>query len=1051
MPTDLRAALSQSFGTRFRVERELGRGGMATVYLVHDAKYGRDVALKVLHPELAASLGRDRFLREIGFAARLTHPNILPLYESGEAGDALFYLMPYAEGDTLKSRLAAESALPVAEALRIARDVARALAYAHAHNVLHRDIKPGNILLESGSAVVADFGIARAVSRAADDVTLTDSGLLIGTPAYMAPELAGGREPDGRADIYALGCVLYQMLAGDPPFTGSSARVILARHALDAMPPLETVRPGVPSEVAAVVTRALRKAPADRYATADAMADALDDLLAATTASRISAAVRDPHRERSRLPVAFGLTAAAGAAIWLGSAALGRSGGAASFAALDTARYAVLPIEGGDQVRADPGTDQSFRDAVARWRGVSVAGVLEMREILARRGTAHLTSAAAQGVAAAAGAGRYFRGELFRAPDGTLRLHEALYSTRDNRVLADSTAVLRPDLADADSAFAVIAERLLLRRPELGLQPDGGRGTFSLPARQAFLRGLAAIERWELEAADSNFATAGAQDPQYAAADLWLALVRSWAGVPVAQWQSAATRAASGRALLAPADTLLLNAVIARADGDLVSACAAWARLTAARPEDFVGWYGSADCQHADSTVVRDTRSPTGHSFRTSYHSALDAYQHAFRLLPSTLSGLKSGSFEGLRRLFVTTGSQLRAGFGMYPDSARYAAYPGWRGDTLAYLPAPLRDVMELRAGASPDRASRSAAMRHQRALFLSIARAWTTEDPRNSDAYEALAVALALLQEHTALDTLVKARSLAVGAGRRTQLAVAEVFLRVRRAIPLDTAELLRARGLADSILATTHASPATSTGLMSLGMLTGRGHAVWPLARLPGATSEWSVPPPLAGLALPLLVFSALGGPAESLDVYERGVATAIARDLAPEEQESQRLGWLGRSGTLAYPTHRAPAIMALAGHGDPLIDAMAADARGDRPTAIRLLAEAGRSHQAVDPADVSLEGLYPEAWLLARLGDDAAAAERLDPTLESLPRAAPEMIDNPVAAAALVRALGLRSVLAGRLGHPDEARVWARAVSILWGDADEFLRALPEGGTR
>ena len=220
MPTDLRAALSQTFGTRFRVERELGRGGMATVYLVHDAKHGRDVALKVLHPELAASLGRDRFLREIAFAARLTHPNILPLYESGEAGDALFYLMPYAEGDTLRTRLTEESALPVADALRIARDVARALAYAHAHNVLHRDIKPGNILLESGAAVVADFGIARAVSRAADDVALTDSGLLIGTPAYMAPELAGGREPDGRADIYALGCVLYQMLAGEPPFSG---------------------------------------------------------------------------------------------------------------------------------------------------------------------------------------------------------------------------------------------------------------------------------------------------------------------------------------------------------------------------------------------------------------------------------------------------------------------------------------------------------------------------------------------------------------------------------------------------------------------------------------------------------------------------------------------------------------------------------------------------------------------------------------------------------------------------------------------------------------
>ena len=1049
MPTDLRAALSQSFGTRFRVERELGRGGMATVYLVHDAKHGRDVALKVLHPELAASIGRERFLREIAFAARLTHPNILPLYESGEAGDALFYLMPYAEGDTLRTRLTEAAALPIAEALRIARDVARALAYAHVHNVLHRDIKPGNILLESGSAVVADFGIARAVSRAADDVTLTDSGLLIGTPAYMAPELAGGREPDGRADIYALGCVLYQMLAGDPPFTGSSARAILARHALDAVPPLETVRPGLSPEVAAVVTRALQKVPADRYADAEQMANALDDLLAATTASRISASVERPRRQVARLPVAVGLTALVGAAVWWGAATLGRPDGAANLARLDTTRYAVLPIEGDAQVRASASADQSFRDAVARWQGVSVAGVLEMREILARRGAAHLTSAAAQGVAAAAGAGRYFRGDFFRAPDGTLRLHAALYSTRDNTVLADSTALLRPDLADADSAFAIIAERLLLRRPARGLHAGGGGGSFSLPARQEFLRGVAAMERWDLDAADSAFAAAGAHDPRYAAADLWLALVRSWAGVPVAQWQSAVTRAASGQASLVSADTMMLRPLLARADGDLVAACAAWARLTAVRPEDFVGWYGSADCQHADSTVMRDSGSPTGYRFRTSYHSALAAYQHAFRLLPSALSGLKSGSFEGLRRLFVTTGSQLRAGFGMYPDSARYAAYPAWLGDTLAYVPAPLREVMELRPGASPNRGSRAAAMRHQRALFLDIARTWTTEDPHNSDAYEALAVALSLLQERTALDTLLKARSLAVAADRRTELAVAEVFLRVRRALPLDTIELLHARRLADSILATTTPTAATALGLMSLGMLTGRGHVVWPLARLPGAAGEWSVAPPLAGLALPLLMFSALGGPAESLDVYERKVTGAIARDVADDDQESERLGWLGRSATLAYPTHRAAAIATLAGHGDPLIDAMAAHARGDRLTALRLLAQSGRSHEAVDPADVSLEGLYPEAWLLARLGDEAGAADRMDPTLESLPRAAPEMIDNPVAAAALVRAMALRSILADRLGHPDDGRVWTRAVRILWGDADGFLRPLADGG--
>jgi hypothetical protein len=254
---------------------------------------------------------------------------------------------------------------------------------------------------------------------------------------------------------------------------------------------------------------------------------------------------------------------------------------------------------------------------------------------------------------------------------------------------------------------------------------------------------------------------------------------------------------------------------------------------------------------------------------------------------------------------------------------------------------------------------------------------------------------------------------------------------------------ELLRARRLADSILAVATPTAGTAMSLMSLAALTGRGHIVWPLAMMPGANADWQVPPPLGGLALPLLMFSAMGGPPESLVVYERKVAYAIARDVAEGDQDAQRLAWLGRSATLAYPAHRAPAISSLAGRGDPLIDAMAAAARGDRATALRLLAEAGRSHQAVDPADISLEGLYPEAWLLAQLGDTASAVERLDPTLESLGRVAPEMLQNPVAAAALLRAIALRARL--DLHEFDRAtqRSWARAITILWAHADEFLQ--------
>ena len=231
--------------------------------------------MKVLRPELAAALGAERFLREIEIAARLTHPHILSLHDSGEANGFLYYVMPYLEGESLRDRLNREAQLPVEEAVRIAREVASALSYAHSHDVVHRDIKPENILLSGGEAVVADFGIARALVAAGAD-KLTDTGLAVGTPGYMSPEQAMA-EPriDGRADTYALGCVLYEMLAGHPPFLGTTAQEILARHTLDPVPPLRTIRPELPAELDRAVSKALAKAPADRFPSAAAFSEAL--------------------------------------------------------------------------------------------------------------------------------------------------------------------------------------------------------------------------------------------------------------------------------------------------------------------------------------------------------------------------------------------------------------------------------------------------------------------------------------------------------------------------------------------------------------------------------------------------------------------------------------------------------------------------------------------------------------------------------------------------------------------------------------------------------
>ena len=269
---------------------------MATVYLAQDLRYRRPVAIKVLHAELAPALGADRFLREIAIVAQLQHPHILPLLDSGEAGGLLYYVMPYVPGESLRHRLVQEGQLPLDDMLRIAAQIASALAYAHEHGVVHRDLKPENILLEGDQAVLADFGIARALSAAGGE-SLTGTGLALGTPVYMSPEQAAGdRHLDGRSDIYSLGCVLYEMLAGEPPFTGPTVQALMARHSLDRVPPIRTVRNTVPEAVEQVVLQALAKAPADRYATARQLAEAL------ATASRAQSATPAPPR-KSRLSV----------------------------------------------------------------------------------------------------------------------------------------------------------------------------------------------------------------------------------------------------------------------------------------------------------------------------------------------------------------------------------------------------------------------------------------------------------------------------------------------------------------------------------------------------------------------------------------------------------------------------------------------------------------------------------------------------------------------------------------------------------------------------
>ncbi|HEU4699234.1 MAG TPA: protein kinase [Gemmatimonadales bacterium] len=318
--SELAVRLASTLAGRYRLERELGRGGMATVWLAEDVRHHRRVAIKVLHPELSAVLGGERFLKEIELTANLQHPHILPLFDSGEADGLLYYVMPYVEGEPLRARLERERQLPVAEAVRIATEVADALAYAHRHGVVHRDIKPENILLHDGRPLVADFGIALAVEQAGGE-RMTQTGLSLGTPQYMAPEQAmGERVIDQRADIYALGAVTYEMLAGEPPFAGPTAQAIVARMLTEEPPPLAAHRRSIPEHVEAAVLTALEKLPADRFATATEYAAAL--ALAPATPRRRSptapSGAADARRWRTAALGALALAVfASGSAVWI--------------------------------------------------------------------------------------------------------------------------------------------------------------------------------------------------------------------------------------------------------------------------------------------------------------------------------------------------------------------------------------------------------------------------------------------------------------------------------------------------------------------------------------------------------------------------------------------------------------------------------------------------------------------------------------------------------------------------------------------------------------
>jgi tetratricopeptide (TPR) repeat protein len=538
---DLLARLQAALADRYAIQRELGRGGMATVYLAQDLKHDRPVALKVLRPDLAAVLGGKRFLNEIRITAKLDHPHILTLIDSGESDGFLWYVLPYVRGESLRDRLTRDKQLGIEEALAITTQIAGALEYAHQHGVIHRDIKPENILFHEGEAMLADFGIALA-AREAGGGRLTESGISLGTPQYMSPEQATGeRQPDARSDVYSLGAVLYEMLAGEPPVTGTTAQAMIAKLLTERPTRLRVIRDGVPEGVDAAVARALAKTPADRFASAGQFAQALAQDNAITPRAR-------PWRKRAGVVLAL-----VAVGILLKETAVLVHGGRG--AASDPNRVLVLTFTDESGPERSPALGRMAQDYIIQV--LTAAGFANVIDPLTAVAVSRNVSAAGivtepgdfRMLATEAAAGTVISGSYYTQGDSIFVLTR-ISDTRNSRLLG-TVGPIGGRIAEASELVgrvgnAVVGALAPLLDKKLGAW-DPGAAPASLAAYEAYIDGLQAYLPDHFDTAASFFERAIAIDPTFTRARLWAAQSHMLMG-----WRGTQSEFVKAESLLAP-------------------------------------------------------------------------------------------------------------------------------------------------------------------------------------------------------------------------------------------------------------------------------------------------------------------------------------------------------------------------------------------------------------------------------------------------------------------------------------------------------------------
>ncbi|HUQ18117.1 MAG TPA: serine/threonine-protein kinase [Gemmatimonadaceae bacterium] len=890
----------------YRVERELGRGGMATVYLCTDVRTDEKVAVKVLRPELGSAVIIERFLREIAFASELDHPQIPKVLGSGVIDGVPYYVMTYVEGEPLRRLIDREKQLPVADALRIACEIIKPTAYAHKRGIIHRDLKPENIFISDSGVYVLDFGISRAIIESGGD-RLTSTGVGMGTPAYMSPEQAlGDRDLDVRTDIYSLGCVIYEMIGGIPPFVGPTAQVVISRRFAGNPPPLRELRDGVPETVEYAVERALARSPSDRWSNAED----------------------------------FG-------------------------AALNACATGDLRFTTGGQ--------------------------------------------------------RYW----WRRP---------------NRRAA--MAVI--------TAGAIAASAL----------------AWSANYREPLARGQRAVTDLDFDKAKSEFSRAVSRRSKDARAQLWLAQTMMLSDDSVSRWRPLAVFASDNSDQLSDSEQQTARGMLAFAGDRPTSACNQFQTVAKQEgPKTPLGISANLsyiDCLTRDTTVVPDASSLSGYRYATSAQ-LIDSLYEAVLQRHQSSPGAYRALVPRLRRILRTNRGWLRLGWSTGAKRSLFLSQPSIAGDTLVYFPSPLTPGAPWH---TVDPEGVNNAIDRDRKRMRGFALDWVRAAPNDPAAHETLAEFLELTGELTggdfsALQEFRVARRIESADGdeffRQVRLATSEIR------VDLRLYQFGTAAALADTVLAwkvpstlTDVAKDSASDLVVSLAALRGRASNVIEMEQHSAAYYQIFLPtgapvtlPAALGVdQIKLQYYSAFGGSRDTINaVIARLKKNAVA--LLPSEKVEPTLDGIFRRWIwLSVPVIGPQAASAeLLRNRDAFSRAVIMASTGNKPGTRALLDSVATSRVGLAPAEVTIEVVYPEAWLRAYIGDTATAITSLDNVLRGLPAALPSILAGAPIAASLVRAMAFRAELASKAHDTDTAKKWANAVLQLWGSQDLIVSSTIE----